>query len=217
MSLPTSTHKKTTHTKTAPSTSHPRVKHLLQHAVNRVVKLLNLYDHRINQLSEHIDIETTSEPEAQVKADKTLLSLSRMILNLHKDLHQNTALLYPSRMEQRTQAGQNGIETVPQTLAQLTCVDNEQTNLLEASETSGATDLNIEELTAVLEEARESVNQFAHALHLPPIALTEFKSQCDDALSEIAMPETNTLLHTKQQKKQQKFSNSFFKKQVAQC
>ena len=65
-----------------------------------------------------------AEPETQDKADKALLRLTRMVLNLHKDLNRYTALVYPNldRAEQSESIKQAASDLEATTVSELQLV-----------------------------------------------------------------------------------------------
>jgi hypothetical protein len=196
--------------KSVPAAPHPEVKSILKHALNRVVKLLALCDQRIERFTISLATEH-EEPEAQDKADKALLSLTRTVLNLHKDLNRYTALVYPSTVESEEQ-GVSGLKVVGNTLSvDYLSQDNHNNVDVDA--------MSLDDLKALLEDTRDAANQFASAFNLPLMPAPENRLKTEEPSTSPSSPTSPLGAYyvsdkkvSKQQRKEQKFSNAFFKK-----
>lgn len=160
-----------------------------------------------------------AEPETQEKADKALLSLTRMVLNLHKDLNRYTALVYPNldRAEQSESIKQAASDLEATTVSELQLVTDTGSCDSDDDDIEAMT---LDELKVLLEDTREAANQFASAFNLPLMPAHE-SSLPKEALSPPALQSVTTPVGayyvrdkklSKQQRKEQKFSHTFFKK-----
>jgi len=192
---------------------HPEVKSILKHALDRVVKLLALCDQRIERLTISLN-SGNSEPEAQDKADKALLSLARMVLNLHKDLNRYSALVYPSNPKFEEHNDTLGMEA--QAVSGLKLLGDP---VSDDSDDSDVEAMTLDELKVLLEDTREAANQFASAFNLPQMEAPksrlktgELSTSPSSATSPVGAYYVSDKKLSKQQRKEQKFSNAFFQK-----